>query len=178
MRASEFRSFLKTHNVVGVAVAVTSGATVAVLTNSLVSDIVLPLLQFSFFQKDENELYSSAPLNDIFAIPSNSKSIKSYPLLNLTGFYRALLYTFFVTMFLFVLLNVYNKRVLIPLAQAEGISDFKKQKCKFCLSSINYLATRCPHCTSELRPAIENVPVDVDTTLNTLVDLIDISPEM
>ena len=44
-------------------------------------------------------------------------------------------------------------RTMNKMKKAEPEPEPTEKKCDFCLSTINIKATRCPHCTSELKAA-------------------------
>ena len=163
----EFKEFISKGNVLDMAVGIIIGGAFTAIVNSLVQDILNPLINtilggFSFdsmnlivkwpWIKGINEaIYATNPstwqevLRKIFPNPID------YPVFCFGNFISAII-TFFVTaLALFILIKSINKaKALTEKKKAEEEAAAPTTKiCPFCKSEINIEATKCPHCTSD-----------------------------
>ena len=128
----EFKKFAFKGNVVDLAVAVVIGAAFNAIVNSLVKDIISPLVGL-IFNTDFSHL--SFTVRDV-AIPYGS-------------FIMAVVDFLIVAFTLFVVVKAMNKASNIT-KKPEAPKEPTTKKCPYCLSEINIKATRCPHCTSQI----------------------------
>ena len=131
--AKEFREFISRGNVIDLAVGVIIGGAFTAIVNSLVNDMLTPLLglitggvdftALSFGVGDAQFCYGS--------------------------FLAAILNFVLVALVLFLLVKAINKMRDRKKAEEEAAAPTTKV-CPFCKTEIDLHATRCPHCTSEL----------------------------
>ena len=129
----EFKNFATRGNVVDLAVGVIIGAAFQSIVNSLVNDIVSPLLGL-FTRMD----FSSLVLN-----------IRDVPI-KYGSFITAVINFVVMAFVVFLIVSVLNK--IKSLGHTPKTADQKQttKKCPYCISDIPYEAVRCPNCTSVL----------------------------
>lgn len=131
----EFREFLMRGNVLDLAVGVIIGGAFQAIVNSLVNDIINPLL--SIFLKDID--FSSLTLNILNAQIAYGSLINAIITFLING------------LVIFLIIKAVNKSANAfkkPVEEEPAAPTTKE--CPFCHSEIHIDATRCPHCTSEL----------------------------
>lgn len=127
----EFKEFISRGNLIDLAVAVVIGTAFAALVNSLVADLLTPVIAAIFGKPDFSDL--------TFTI--NGSVFKYGSFLNaLIAFLSVAAAIFF---FVVKPVNVMTERV-------KRGEDPDVKDCPECLSEIPYAAKRCAHCTSEL----------------------------
>jgi large conductance mechanosensitive channel len=132
----EFKQFLMRGNVIDLAVAVVMGAAFGAVINSLVNDMIMPVIAMIFGKPDFSNL--------TFTI---NNAVFRY------GAFITALITFVLTaaaIFFFVVKPI---NMLMNRARREPPADPTTMKCPFCLSEVPIGATRCAFCTSELAAA-------------------------
>lgn len=127
----EFKEFISRGNLVELAVAVVIGTAFAALINSLVKDLVTPIIAAIFGQPDFSDL--TFTINDsVFRYGSFLNA--------LIAFLSVAAAIFFVVV---KPMNVWTERV-------KRGDDPDVKDCPECLSEIPYTATRCAYCTTQL----------------------------
>lgn len=134
----EFKDFALRGNVMDLAVGVIIGAAFQAIINSLVNDVLSPLIGLV------------------------AKTDLSYLVLKLNGVdikYGAFLTAVinFIIMVFVIFLLVKGMNALASLGRPkedEKEEEPTSKKCPYCLSEIDIKATRCPHCTSEIMDEI------------------------
>ena len=134
---SEFKKFISKGNVIDLAVGVIIGGAFQSIVNSLVNDIVMPLLSlltggldFSSWQVVFGEGETAAALN-------------------YGNFISAIINFILMAIVIFCFVKAINKAHELTEKPAEPAAPTTK-KCPFCKSEIAIDATRCPSCTSML----------------------------
>ncbi|MDR3085185.1 MAG: large conductance mechanosensitive channel protein MscL [Christensenellaceae bacterium] len=133
---NEFKTFAMRGNVIDLAVGVIIGSSFTAIVQSLVNDLVMPLLSLLTTGVDFSAL--KFPLG-----PGEGA-----PTLNFGGFLSAVVNFVLVALAVFCfikLLNGARKRLEPPLPPAEG-----PKLCPYCRQEVDKEAVRCPHCTSSL----------------------------
>jgi len=147
----EFKEFATRGNIVDLAVGVVIGGAFQSIINSLVSDIIMPAVSIITGKVDFSDM--------VFTVGSTSIKYGNF----ITAIVNFLIIAFSIFLAI-TYLNKFNKKMeAISLGHAEKLSKklgkTKKEQiiteptvkiCPFCYSEINYKATRCAHCTSEL----------------------------
>ena len=132
--AKEFQEFISRGNVVDMAVGVIIGGAFTAIVNSLVNDMLTPLLGLLTGGVDFTTLS--------FGIGDAQFCYGS--------FLAAILNFLLVALVLFLLVKTINKMRDRKKAEEEAAAPTTKV-CPFCKTEIDLHATRCPHCTSELQ---------------------------
>lgn len=158
----EFKEFATRGNIMDLAVGVVIGGAFQSIINSLVSDIIMPLVSIITGNVD----FSNMKLS--IADPLNPEDVMVS--LNYGNFITAIVNFLIIAFSIFLVvtyLNKLNKKMeAISLGQVDKLAKKfgKKGKekepektpeptvkiCPYCYSEINYKATKCPHCTSDL----------------------------
>lgn len=135
----EFKTFISRGNVLDMAVGVIIGGAFTAIVNSLVADVINPILGIITGGLD------FSALSITFNIGAGEAK------LNYGSFISAIINFLLVAMALFLLVKAINKfrlgkKEAPPAAPPEPTTKI----CPFCRSEIALEATRCPHCTSQL----------------------------
>ena len=139
---NEFKTFAMRGNVIDMAVGIIIGGAFGTIVNSLVNDVLMPPIGMLLGKVDFSDLQIvlSGEGENIVAI--------KYGL-----FINALISFLIVAFAVFLLIKAINKlqsTVIKEEAAAEAAEPTTKV-CPYCCSEISIKATRCPHCTSELK---------------------------
>jgi large conductance mechanosensitive channel len=146
---SEFRAFIQRGNVIDLAVGVIIGAAFGGVVTSLVNDLIMPPIGLILGNLDFRDLHlllkqggAPGPYTSLAAAKQAGAVT-----LNYGQFVNTLLSFLIVGLSVFLLVRAVNRVSPRPApAPAPATRD-----CPFCCSAISLKATRCPHCTSEIR---------------------------
>ena len=145
--AKEFREFAARGNVIDLAVGVIIGAAFGKIVTSLVSDIVMPPIGMALGRVDFKNLFVA--LNgQVFATLADAQKAGA-PTINYGVFLNTVLEFLIVAFVVFLMVRQIN-RLKTPEPTPATV---EARDCPFCVSRIPAKATRCPHCTSDLRPS-------------------------
>ena len=140
----EFKEFISKGNVMDLAVGVIIGGAFQSIVNSLVNDILMPLL--SMITGGVN--FAS------WKITIGKGELENPATLTYGNFISAVINFLLMAIVLFLIIKGINSAknaangVLKKKEEAPAAPTTKK--CPFCQSEIDIKATRCPHCTSQL----------------------------
>ncbi len=141
----DFREFVMRGNVVDLAVAVAIGAAFGRIVTSLITDVIMPPMGLMLGRVNFADLFinlSSQPVGTLAAAKA-----AGLPTINYGLFLNTVLDFLVVAFLLFLLVRQVNRFRRPP----EVVPMTKE--CAYCYSTIPVKATRCPHCTSDLRAA-------------------------
>lgn len=127
---SGFKQFILRGNVVDLAVGVVFGAAFSGLVNSIVKDLVTPLIAAIFTQPDFSQIQ--------FTIRGSKFMLGDF----LNTFISFVILAFVVYFFIVLPMNA-----LVARSRKEPPQDPTTKKCPECRSEIPLDATRCMHCT-------------------------------
>lgn len=181
---NEFKEFALKGNVLDLAVAVIIGGAFQSIINSVVNDLIMPLVGFIFGGLDFTNLFvplkkasdvlipasvvSSADVSGAdVTIPAVTVGDATLAQLEENGvgvfkygsFITAVINFILMALVIFLLVKGINKLGELGKAGLAKKKGGKKEEapapttkiCPFCQSEISIKATRCPHCTSELK---------------------------
>lgn len=146
---AEFKKFIMRGNVIDLAVGVIIGGAFQKIVNSLVNDIVMPLISLITGGTNFNDWFFVLGEGD-FATVAEAKEA-GVATLNYGTFIGTALDFLIMAFVIFVFIKIINT-----------VSDkLKKEKpeepaaptvkvCPYCKSEIDIAATKCPHCTSDV----------------------------
>lgn len=131
----EFKEFAMRGNVLDMAIGVVIGAAFKAIVDSLVNDIISPLIGL-FFNSDFSAL--SVQIGGVS--------------LAYGSFITAVLNFVIIAFVLFVVVKAANKAAELrkKLEKPQAPAAPTTKVCPYCKSEIPVDATRCPHCTSQL----------------------------
>lgn len=139
----EFKEFAMRGNVIDMAVGIIVGAAFGKIVTSLVNDILMPPIGRILGKVDFSNLFIDLSGHE-YAKLADAKAAGAATL-NYGLFLNTVIDFLIVAFAIFVVVRQINRLKREP---APTTKD-----CSYCLSSIPIKATRCPHCTSELKAA-------------------------
>ena len=144
---SEFREFAMKGNVVDLAVGVIIAGAFGKIVDSLVKDIVMPMVGRLLGGVDFKHLYLNLGSRAFETLEAAEKA--GAPIVKYGAFINTMVDFIIVAFAIFVAIKAMNriKRAEAAPAPAEP----NTRDCPHCLSSIPLKATRCAHCTSQLQ---------------------------
>lgn len=142
----EFKTFIMRGNVVDLAVGVIIGAAFGRIISSLVNDIIMPPIGL---------LLHGVSFSNLF-VSLNGESFQSLayaqaagaPTINYGIFINNIIDFLIVAFVIFLLIKGINRLHKQP---APAPAEPTTKECPRCFTAIPIKATRCPHCTSELK---------------------------
>ncbi len=133
---NEFKKFISRGSVMDMAVGIIIGGAFTAIVNSLVNDLVMPLLSIITGGFDFTKL--SVVLG----------SGEGAATLNYGMFISAVINFLLIAFVIFCLIKSINK--MKDKLQKKEEEEPTVKTCPYCMSEIDIKATRCPHCTSNL----------------------------
>jgi len=143
----EFRDFAMRGNVLDMAIGIIIGAAFGKIVSSFVSDILMPPLGLLLGKVDFSNLFVSLSGQSYPSLAAAKAA--GAPTLNYGLFLNTILDFLIVAFAIFLLIRQVNRFAKKPEAPAPPAT----KECPYCISAMPLKATRCPHCTSELRAA-------------------------
>ena len=142
-----FKDFIMRGNVVDLAVGIIIGAAFGKVVTSFVSDILMPPLGLILGKMDFSGLFVNLSGT---AYPSLAAAkAAGAPTINYGAFINTIVDFLIVAVAIyFIVLQVAKLHKKSEAPPAPSIKE-----CPYCLSAIAIKATRCPHCTSEIKAA-------------------------
>jgi large conductance mechanosensitive channel len=142
----EFKDFIARGNVIDLAVAVIMGAAFGPIVSSAVNDIIMPPIGLLLGNVDFKDLFVTLS-DESYATLAAAKAAGA-PVIAYGSFLNTIVNFLIVSFAIFLLLKQVNRLKKPAPAGAPTTRD-----CPFCLSAVPLKATRCAHCTSELKAA-------------------------
>ena len=149
----EFKKFIMRGNMIDLAVGMIIGAAFNAIVTSLVNDIFMPLLAAILGKPDFSDLFIVLSGEGTANTLAEAQEL-GLTTLNYGSFITAIIKFLLMAIVVFFIVKGMNKL-------AEGGKKLSKKEekkaepttktCPFCQSEISIKATRCPHCTSELK---------------------------
>ena len=142
----EFKEFVMRGNVMDLAIGIIIGAAFGKIITSFVSDVLMPPIGLLLGRVDFNNLYinlTGTHYETLKAAKEAGAATINY------GMFLATVVDFLIVAFvIFIVVKQINR---FKRKQEEPAPD--THECPFCMSAIPIKATRCPHCTSDLKAA-------------------------
>lgn len=143
----EFKEFINRGNVVDMAVGVMIGAAFKSIVDSVVADLISPLIGI-VFQQDFSSL--KIVLREAVLDADGVTVLKEAVSINYGAFIMAVINFFIIAVILFVMVKMINTLRDGVKKKEEVVEEAPTTKtCPYCKSEIAIDATRCPHCTSD-----------------------------
>jgi large conductance mechanosensitive channel len=137
----EFKEFAMRGNVLDMAIGIIIGAAFGKIINSFVADILMPPIGLLLGNVDFSNLFvnlSGTHYNSLAEAKTAGAAT-----LNYGAFFNTLIDFIIVAFAIFLLVRQVNRFRAKP--------EVTTKECPECLSKIPLKASRCPHCTSELK---------------------------
>ena len=131
----EFKEFISRGNVMDMAVGVIIGGAFTAIVNSLVNDMLMPLLSL---------------LTGGFDFPGLCIALgegENAATINYGSFISAIINFLLIALVIFLIIKAINK---VSRKKKEEAPVPTTKECPYCKEQIAIEATRCPHCTSKL----------------------------
>ena len=147
---NEFKAFISRGNVLDLAVGVIIGGAFQGIVKSLVDDIISPVIGLVFKADFKDLLIRVKPavLDEAGNVLTPELSIKY------GAFITAVINFLIMAFVIFILVKFVNKLLSLGKKKEEEAPKAPTtKKCPYCCTEIAIEATRCPHCTSELKDA-------------------------
>ncbi|MBO7611210.1 MAG: large-conductance mechanosensitive channel protein MscL [Elusimicrobia bacterium] len=148
---NEFKKFIARGNVMDMAVGIIIGAAFTKIVNSLVADIIMPPIGLLLGDIDFTNWFVVLKDGAETAAPYASlEAAKAAGAVTMNiGFFINSIISFLIVAFaIFIVIKAINKMKEKP-APAPAAPTTKQ--CPYCFSEININATKCPHCTSDIK---------------------------
>lgn len=140
---AEFKTFISRGNVMDMAVGVIIGGAFQSIINSLVNDVVMPLISVI-----------TGGL-DFTAWKLVLGSGENAPVLAYGNFITAVINFLLMALVIFTFMKIMNNMAAKVIKKEEEVEEAPAtKKCPFCQSEIAVEAVRCPHCTSVLEETV------------------------
>ena len=152
----ELKEFIFRGNVMDMAVGVVIGAAFSAIINSLVSDIIMPLLSLLTGKVDFANMFVALDGGDYPTLAAAQEA--GAATINYGLFITAIINFLLIAICIFFVIKGINKMMRVGKKPEEAEPEKEPRLCPFCKQEVADDATRCPHCTSEL-------PVDLTAEL-------------
>ena len=139
----EFKKFALKGNMIDLAVGIIIGGAFSGIVNSLVNDIIMPIL--SLLTKNINFKDWFIALNGKHYETLQIAQNRGVATVNYGLFLSGLLNFVIMAFVVFLLVKWINK-----LRKPESAAAPAAKKCPYCFSDVNLNATKCPNCTSDI----------------------------
>lgn len=143
----EFKEFINRGNVVDMAVGVMIGAAFKSIVDSVVADLISPIIGI-IFKQDFSTL--KIVLREAVLDADGVTVLKEQLSINYGAFIMAVINFFIIAVILFLMVKMINSLRDGVKKKEEVVEEAPTTKvCPYCKSEIAIDATRCPHCTSD-----------------------------
>ena len=140
----EFKEFAMRGNVVDLAVGVVIGTAFGKIVTSFVEDVLMPPIGLLLGGVDFSNLFITLSGKDYPSIAAAKAA--GAATLNYGVFFNNILNFLIIAFAIFLLIKQINRMQTPEPAAAPTTKD-----CPYCLSAVPLKATKCAHCTSDLR---------------------------
>ena len=124
----EFKEFIAKGNVLDMAVGIIMGTAFTAIVNSVVEDLLMPII---------TGLTAGVDFSDLYVTIGGAK-------LMFGNLINAIITFLIISLVMFSIVKAFNRH------NNDASEDNTSKECPYCKSEIPVEATRCPHCTREL----------------------------
>ncbi|MFV1949919.1 MAG: large conductance mechanosensitive channel protein MscL [Anaerolineales bacterium] len=148
----EFKEFALRGNVMDMAVGIIIGASFGTIVNSLVNDVLMPPIGWLLGGVDFTNYYLTIKTGNPGGPYSSLVDAQTAGAVtvNFGLFINAIISFLIVALAMFLLIRAIN-RMQVDDEGADGENIPTTKDCPYCFSSIPIKASRCAHCTSQLK---------------------------
>ena len=148
---NEFKKFIMRGNVIDLAVGVIIGGAFQAIVNSLVNDIVSPVISLATKGINFADKFIVLTTEAVDFKTLEAAKEAGYATLNYGSFITAVINFLIMATVIFLLVKGINKISEIGKKKEEPAEEAPTTKtCPFCKSEISIEAVKCPNCTSDL----------------------------
>ena len=145
----EFKEFIMRGNVLDMAVGVIVGGAFGKIVSSLVNDVLMPVIGLLTGGQNVNNLFVTLSKTDVVYTTVEAAKEAGVATLNYGMFIQTVIDFLIIALSIFLFVKAINS-----FRKKEEPAPVKEpRKCDFCRMEVADDATRCPHCTSELKAA-------------------------
>ena len=142
----EFKTFIMRGNVIDLAVAVIIGGAFGKIVSSLVNDIIMPPIALLLKGVSFADMFVA--LNgEVYATLADAQAAGA-PVLTYGNFIKNVVDFLIIALVIFLMIKGINTMKKKP---EPVTAEPTTKECPHCFTTIPIKATRCPHCTSELK---------------------------
>ena len=149
--AKEFREFISKGNVLNLAVAVIIGGAFQAIINSLVNDIIMPIISIATGGIDFQNWFVALDGSHYATLAEAQEA--GAATLNYGVFINAIIRFILMAIVIFIIVKIFNSAAEKAKKEEEAAAPTTKT-CPYCCTEIGIDATRCPNCTSQLAAAV------------------------
>ena len=136
---AEFKEFISRGNVMDLAVGVIIGGAFGAIVKSLCDDVIVPCIQLII-----GKIIGVDPIEEM------TSELNVGPIA-FGNFIAAIINFLIMALIIFLMVKAINKFMSLKKKEEKAEEEATTKTCPFCCSEIDIKATRCPHCTSELK---------------------------
>lgn len=140
----EFKNFIMKGNVIDLAVAVIIGAAFGAIVSSFVNDIIMPIIGQLLGKVNFSDLFINLSGGNYATLAAAKEA--GAATINYGVFINTIINFLIIGFVIFLVVRSINQLKKAPETTAPTTKD-----CPYCFTAIPIPATRCPHCTSELK---------------------------
>lgn len=149
----EFREFAMRGSVVDLAIGVIIGAAFGKIITSLVNDIIMPLIGILLGPVNFQDRFIALD-GKTYASLADAQA-KGAPTVNWGLFINNIINFIIVALIIFMVIRWFNH---LKDRKPKPEEKPTTKECPYCISTIPIAASRCPDCTSELKPVAPSLP--------------------
>lgn len=143
----EFKEFVMRGNVLDLAVAVIIGGAFQKIINSMVNDIIMPVVTLCTGGIDFTNWFIALDGNSYDTLAQAQAANAST--INYGTFLTETISFLIMAFVIFMMVKTMNRLASLNKKEKAEVAT-KTQTCPYCKSEIAIDATRCPHCTSQI----------------------------
>lgn len=148
---NEFKKFIMRGNVIDLAVGVIIGGAFQAIVNSLVNDVVSPVISLATKGINFADKFILLTTDDVSFATVEAAKEAGYATLNYGSFITAVINFLIMATVIFLLVKGINRISELGKKKEEEAPAAPTTKvCPFCKSEIAIEAVKCPNCTSDL----------------------------
>lgn len=146
---NEFKTFIMRGNVIDLAVGVIIGGAFQAIVNSLVNDVVSPVISLATKGINFADKFIVLSTDEVSFATVEAAKEAGYATLNYGSFITAVINFLIMATVIFLLVKAINKISSIG-KKEEAPAEPTTKVCPFCKSEISIEAVKCPNCTSDI----------------------------